>query len=208
VAFGGGGYFEIVMSITGNIVGWRNPVGTGWPAWWFDALEGAYPDFPNPPGPSMQHIEFDAAEFLPSSNNDYSAGIIHWSDAQKPSADSFNNGAIGVDSNVHCPNQTDFSGPHKYSWLWVPATSTIQGYIKNYYDDRQVGATYTWTPYVASQNGQKAQDPGCPPWCMMDRQHCRPMIGTCTENPLTVYSVTIWQKDDTKNVRRGVPLPS
>ena len=207
VAFGGGGYFEIVMSIQGNIKGWCTPGQgdcNGWPAWWFDALEGAYKDFPNPPCHPMQHIEYDAAEFLPASNRDYSAGIIHWSDANSP-PDRFNNNSTGQDSNVHIANQTDFSGRNKFGWLWVPATSTTQGYCKQYYNDKQVGATYTWTPYTG---GSKPGDPGCPPWSVLDMQHCRMMVGTCTQNPLTVYACSVWQKDDSKNVRRGTPLPA
>jgi len=202
VGFGGGGYFEIIMSIEGNIGGWPGN-GTGWPAWWTDAVEGAYDDFPNPPGPKMQHIEYDAAEFLPKSNRDYSAGIIHWTDALSP-PDQFNNNAIGQDSNVKLPSNNNFAARHKYAWLWVPATSTTKGYIKNYFDDQQVGATYTWTPYVS---GDAPNTPGDPPWSIMDRQHCRLMIGTCVENPLTVYSVSVWQKDDSHNIRRGVSIP-
>jgi hypothetical protein len=191
------------MAIQGNIIGWRNPVKTGWPAWWADALEGAYNDFPTAPGPSVQHIEYDAAEFLGASNTSYSAGIIHWSDAESP-PDSYNNGAKGMDSTVRIPAGANFANRNKYGWLWVPATSNSLGYIKNYFNGQQVGLTYTWTPYTG---GNKAGDPGDPPWSIIDRQHCRPMVGTCIENPMTVYSITVWQKDDSHNIRRGVPLP-
>jgi len=37
--------------------------------------------------------------------------------------------------------------------------------------------------------------------------HHRLMLGTGPENPMTVYSVAVWQKDDSHNIRRGVPLP-
>jgi len=43
---------------------------------------------------------------------------------------------------------------------------------------------------------------------VLDMQHCRMMVGTCTQNPLTVYACSVWQKDDSKNVRRGTPLPA
>jgi len=201
-AFGGGGYFEIEMSIFNDIIGWRQPAESGWPAWWSEALEGAANGFSNNL-PQDQHVEFDAAEFLPASNNDYSAGIIHWSNAESP-ADRFNNTALGLDSNVHIANQADFSGRHKYGWLWVPATNSTQGYIKNYFDNVQVGLTYTWTPYTG---GNKAQDPGDPPWSPIDQHHRRLLVGTNLENPMVVYSMTVWQRTDANNVRVGVPLP-
>jgi len=204
VGFGGGGYFEIDMLIENPLVGYREPPQSGWPAWWCDAVEGGFSDYSVSPGPSVQHIEFDAAEFMAANNREYSAGIIHWSDAENPNW-RFNSGVIGQDSTVRLPSNNNFGVRHKYGWLWVPATANSQGYIKNYYDRQQVGQTYTWTPYVS---GNKAQDPGDPPWSIIDRQHMHLMIGTCNENPMTIYTVTVWQKDDSKNLRVGVSLPT
>jgi len=203
VAFNGGGYFEIVMSIANPIRGWcdpsKDPTCKGWPAWWGNGIHGAFSDVPEIS--NGQNIEYDAAEFLLASNRAYSAGLIHWHAGQTYTEQ---NAGYGT-SNVTLPAANKFAAKHKYGWLWVPATATTKGYIKNYFDDALVGNTYTWDRYGG---GSEPNGSGCSFGSIIDIQHHRLMLGTGPENPMTVYSVTVWQKDDSKNKRIGVPLPT
>jgi len=198
IAFGGGGYFEIDMSF-------QNPTtsqtGSGWPAWWANNIEDA---FPNTPGflPEGIGIEYDAAEFLNTQPgpDGINAGIILW-DATGDMWTSLDNGQPG--GMLPVPTLTQ---RHKYAWLWVPATSTTQGYIKNYIDGVQRGNTYTWSRYV--QNRTWAQTRDIDPWSPMDALRFKLMIGTNNENPLTIHTVTVWQRNDSANLRAGVPFPT
>jgi len=99
----------------------------------------------------------------------------------------------------------NFAARHKYAWLWVPATNTTQGYIKNYMDGVQFGLTYTWNKYVEGRNWQQSADND--PWAVMDKSIQKLMIGCGTNNNITVYTVTVWQANDSGNFRVGTPLP-
>ena len=201
LAFGGGGYFEVTMSIQNRIKGWCNPGSDpnckGWPAWWSNSVEGDY-GIPNNL-PDGMGIEYDAAEFLDGGTNKFSAGIILWNG----SGGNYNNSQAGQGNGFTGPANFNFAEKHRYGWLWVAATDTTQGYIKNYMDGVQFGRTYTWSKYKGGNWEQTKSDP----WSPMDMGHHRLMLGTGPENPMTVYSVAVWQKDDSHNIRRGVPLP-
>ena len=199
VAFGGGGYFEVDMKIANPILGSGGDP-TGWPAWWANGAEGTYSDVPNPL-PDQQGIEYDAVELLGPGVVDYNAGIILWDG----NGHSWNNTQAGQHNGVVLPSGFDWNVRRKYAWLWVPATSTTKGYIKNYRDGAQVGRTYTWDLYNGSGWQQSANNN---PWAVLDKLHMRLLIGSNARNPMTVYSITVWQKDDSKNLRRGVPLPA
>ena len=51
---------------------------------------------------------------------------------------------LGSGSPVSVPPYTDFAEPHKYGFLWVPATRRTEGLAKWFFDDVQVGRTITW----------------------------------------------------------------
>ena len=207
VAFGGGGYFEVDMAISGTITGWcvPNTEGgpascTGWPAWWCSNAYGTYSALPNTM-PDAQGIEYDAAEFLDASSRNFSAGIILWSGDGRL----LNNSQVGQGNGFSGPVGFNFAARHKYAWLWVPATNTTQGYIKNYMDGVQFGLTYTWNKYVEGRNWQQSADND--PWAVMDKSIQKLMIGCGTNNNITVYTVTVWQANDSGNFRVGTPLP-
>jgi len=200
VAFQGGGYFECDMSIgnAGNIVSDSG----GWTAWWSNNV-GGYWGVPNDT-PDGLGIEYDAAEWLtygPQGQQEYNAGIILWN----VSGGMWTSLDAGIADSPHFPGSNDFGQRHKYGWLWVPATQTSAGYIKNYYDNVQVGHTYTWTPYTS---GDWNAIHNTNPWCAMDLGHGQQLLlGTSNNNPIRVYTVTVWQRSDSRNLRTGVPLP-
>ena len=202
--FGGGGYFEIEMSIANpnNIT----QDADGWPAWWSDAIEGGFNDFPNTL-PYNQHAEVDFVECLGSRNYN-GAGIIHWSDWYPQNtggnAWDYTTGARGIDTTINTSN-VPIQNRQKYGWLWVPHTSTAAGFTRVYLNDVQVGPTITWPTGWTS--GNKAEDPGDPPWCVLDFHHRHIMVGTSNNNPMVIYTASVWQRDDSQNIRRGVALP-
>ena len=196
VAFGGGGYFEAVFSWTDPpSPGYQNV--DGWPAWWATSVEADSFDGVAPL-PGGQNLEYDSYEAMNTvDNTEYNAGIIVW-------PQNFSNNNIGLSGSTHAPPGTDVTKPHKVGFLWVPATSTAKGYIKNFYDDQQVGRTYTWDRYGG---GWAPNTAGEPTFSIMDSQHSRLWFGTGTKNPMTVHSVSVWQASDANNMRVGLPMP-
>jgi len=189
IAFGGGGYFEATLSFTGPVLGQG---GDGWPAFWAVSIE-PMADL----GSRSQWVEPDFAEFIDKSPNQYGSGIHNWyGDARRPSD---LNAAGAYNTKVTVPPGTDYSQPHTYGWLWVPATATAKGYTKAYFDGVQVGPTITWSEY----NGASAPGrSGSSPFSVMDTQHLALILGTGSTNPMTVYNVSVWQASDVRNLTR------
>lgn len=196
VAFGMGGYFEIDMKIDGPILG-EGGDPTGWSAWWANNIEGLFNQVPNP-RPDQVGIEYDAIELLNPGVVDYNAGIILWSG----SGQTYTNTDNLEPNGVPLPPGFSWGVRRKYGWLWVPATNTTQGYLKNYRDNVQVGRTFTWNLY---QN-TNWQDSHGDPWAVLDQCKMRLMFGSPQGSPMTVYTVTVWQATDANN-RRTIPLP-
>ena len=200
VAFGGGAYFEADFSMA-NPPPESGKGGPGWPAWWLNAAESV--GYNNLASLSNnQNLEYDMAEFLVVSNSVFSTGPIHWYTGGNYSdlTAGFPNGNLTVPN----PGSNTFGARHKYGLLWVPATATTQGYSKLFYDNVEVGRTHTWDRYGG---GTVPGQAGCPPFSIFDLQHCRLLIGANAGNALTVYTITVWQRNDASNIRVGVPLP-
>ena len=195
IAFGGGGYFEVQMSIAGNILGGNNP--GGWPAWWCNNAEGLYNDVPNNL-PDQQGIEWDAAEFLAPNGTDYNAGWILWNG----SGGLYNNTDNGEPNGVSPPG-ANYTQRNTFGWLWVPATGSSRGSLKSYFNNTQVGRTYTWSLY----NGSNWEGSKSNALAVMDRCHFRLLLGSNPQNPMTVYSCTVWQASDSGNIRH-IPMPT
>jgi len=191
IAFGGGGYFEVDMLIeNAPPSGWGND-NSGWPAWWMNAAESVgYNGLPQLN--NNQNLEYDASEFMDHSNLMYAAAVHHWYGGQD-----FNDANMGVNVKCNLPAGTNMGQRHKYGWLWVPATNNTKGYIKNFFDRQQVGATYTWDIYKGGSTPNTSQ---CPWMSVIDIQHSRLILGTGGKNPLQIYSVDVWQKDGSKNL--------
>lgn len=194
VAFAGGGYFECTFSFT-------NPPsdgyqGTnGWPSWWATSVESD--SFSGVTAlPNGQNLEYDACEYLDQVNDHFNATDINWVSGTNVHQDS-----------EQCPTPSGFdpSQPHKYGWLWVPATSTTQGYIKSYIDNVQTGPTFTWNQ--CTNPSASPGSSGNPYFSIIDRAHQRLWFGSGTKNVMTVYNVNVWQATDANNMRSGVALP-
>lgn len=188
--FGGGGYFEATFSFENAPAGW--PGVDGWPAWWGGGEEqnigGGHAG-----GVLYQQVETDFVEFQNAGVYDqFQFGLIDWFDGGLLGATDY-----GYDTDSFMGN-ADPSQPHKYGFLWVPATSNSKGYAKMFFDEVQVGPTYTWSKYDGSQFPQGAGG-SSDPYSALDLQHQVLILGTGSTNPMTVYSVEVWQTTAANN---------
>jgi hypothetical protein len=185
-AFGGGGYFEATMSFKNTPRTWEEVQGRGWPSFWAGCLEsvlGLKPDLDN--------VEVDVVEFL-SGPNSFGSGVIDWYGGNGEHVSKTGNpGAV-------LPEGTDFSQPHKYGFLWIPATDTKEGSAGWYFDGQQVGTTYTWKQHDPSMSGSDSAQQN--PYSSLDVQHLLFIFGTGPDNPMTVQGMTAWQASDANNL--------
>jgi hypothetical protein len=145
----------------------------------------------------VDFMEYDAGKYL------YQNGIGHWATFPGGSFSTSNpyQGARNCRGCVAVPTGTDFSKPHRYGCLWVPATPTTRGYLKFYFDGVQTASpTFYWNYY----------DPASPPppvngstaMSVMDQRHLALILGTGTDQPMTVQSVSAWQGSSANNLTR------
>jgi hypothetical protein len=214
-AFGGGAYFEATLSFTGqNTFFYPN----GGPAFWMLDIEhlsqGPYNiNWPGAAPGCIDFFEVDGMEFDASTPRGYQNGIATWygsANAACPDGATYNpNTQIpGVTGGALVPAGTDLSQPHKYGVLWVPATgsadtTTTQGYLKFYFDDVQVGSTFVWNYYDPTLTSSYPAPPpvnGTTAMSGMDYRHLTLILGTGTAQPMTVYSVSVWQQSSAQNL--------
>ncbi|MGY3366180.1 hypothetical protein ACVWZL_003305 [Bradyrhizobium sp. GM2.4] len=149
VAFGGGAYFEGILKFNPADVIAKNFI--DWPSFWSMSIEHlvAGSGVNHWPGQaaSFEHfaeldfLEYGVSQYVPASGTNWMlCGYHDW------------HGTNGT-TQFQLPNDqvytqvfsvTDFTQYHKYGCLWVPATPTTRGYIKFFFDDTQVGSTFTW----------------------------------------------------------------
>jgi len=196
VAFGGGGYFEAVISIAGTVAH-----SNGWPAYWTNAAE-SNGNFGLGQLNNNQNLEWDFFEFQrDGDNSEFDSGWHHWYGAGQD----YSALTAGESGTCNLPPGTNINQPHKYAGLWVPATSTTQGYITMFFDDIEIiPQRHRYNLYGGgSTPGQANNSPGS----IIDLQHCRIMWGTSNVNAFTLHSFSVWQRDDSRNIRVGVALP-
>jgi hypothetical protein len=193
VAFGGGLYAEIEWS-------WENPPSPGyqnvdgWPSWWATQVESS-DRFSTPELPNRQNLEFDNCEYMNKTDStEYNCGIIHWHGG---AGAKYSNNDAGISGSAHSPAGTDVTQRHRIGWLWVPATATSRGYIESYFDGEFNGKRYEWDEYGGG--GTPGHD-DCSPFSCIDAGHSELWFGTGTKNPLTVYSVRVYQRDRSQNL--------
>jgi hypothetical protein len=191
-AFGGGAYFEAVLSI-------QNPVNSagGWPSWWSNDVEiqcGNSEACRVPPWGSDRGIWFEPDFMEHFSSTDYGCANHNWygniynyqgGDDQPLSA---HKNCSGINLNT----------PHKYGYLWVPAVrGGAQGRIEAYFDDVMLGGyRYNWfdvnnPPPYPPNNGSCTG--------AMDTRHYYLVLGTGPSNPMTVHSVNVFQRNASAN---------
>jgi hypothetical protein len=212
-AFGGGAYFEAVLSFTGQGNGpYKNggpafysldvehtsqgPYAVGWPGMPKDSSGKIYNDFFE-----VDIMEYDVKEYS------YQNGIGNWYGYPSSSGHSTSNphqSVGGSAGSVLVPARTDFSQFHKYGCLWVPATPSTQGYLKFYFDDVQTDSpTFYWNYYDPTDVSNYPAPPpinGSTAMSAMDWRHMVLILGTGTNQPMTVQSVSVWQASGANNL--------
>jgi hypothetical protein len=132
IAFGGGCYAEAVMSMQGANV---NPG----MSFWLNDIEsmngGSVGDLTGRhwPGQASDYgnwIEVDIAEF-DASGDSYGCGNHNWYGTASSFADANTGSYPGFVSPVTPGTGIDWSQPHRYGWLWVPATGGNIGFNDN-----------------------------------------------------------------------------
>jgi hypothetical protein len=214
-AFTGGGYFEWTMSFSGPAN--ASNISQGWPSLWIVDIEG--PGFNNSgdhwqgqPSNYLRWTTINVAEWandhtpMPASNTVYH----EFSDFYGPPDSS----GTQVDTGYHAngspytvPAGFSFSQPHKYGFLWVPATSSTQGYAQYYIDDVRVDTgVAVWNNYNPASPPPPVK--GTTAFSFIDARHLVPIFGTGPQNPLTVSAFSVWQKGTTTPPPSGGTAPA
>jgi hypothetical protein len=194
VAFGGGGYFQATMKFNGPASFWANDI---------ENMNGVSAGIGPHHWPGQAYgfgnwIEVDFAEF--DSPNVYGFAIHNWfgkvgSGAKTSTLDS---------GSPVSPPGADYTKPNTYGFLWVPATSSRQGYAKFFFNGVQVGNTITWSQYNPSAAPPPSARNGTA-YSVLDKLHLALILGTGNSSPNTVYGVEVWQASAADNILR---LPS
>jgi hypothetical protein len=201
-AFGGGGYFEVILKFDPTRVNCAN----GCPSFWSMSIEHLInSDGPqwNGQAPKYSHyIEVDVFEY-----DVYSEGINTYGAAMREWYGRYNVTCVTGHCNVttpysdlvrRAPADIDWRQYHKIGFLWLPATASTSGSATFYLDDQQVGVATTWSQFAA----QTPPPGGNAPWTfgIIDMQHLSLMIGTGIGQPMTVRSVKVWQGSSAANL--------
>ena len=200
VAFGGGAFFEATISFTGtpNITGvsfWANDIES--------MAGGSEGDLTRRQWPSQaagygDWIELDFPEFDTGSATQYGQGIHNFYGTAGSPQDVNTGSYPGFVSPITVPGGTDFSQPHKYGFLWVPATASAQGSAQWFFDDVQVGTTVHWNQYNAANAPPPVQ--GTSAYSIMDTRHFALILGLgSSSNPMTIHAVSVWQASASSN---------
>jgi hypothetical protein len=205
--FGGGLYLEAEISVSNSIVS-----GGGWPAWWSNDIDGqrayrgstyyqAQCAWPGRPG---QYVWFEP-DYMECNQDGIAGGAVHvW----------YNGGTLGDGNNPDAwlsggaTNRAsiDMTQRNKFGFLWVPATQGVansgrmemwyngaiardtsgrqMAFRYNYWGD--AGTTGVFPPNITSAMGG------------MDNRHLYLIIGA-GQNSMRFYSISVWQKDNSKN---------
>jgi hypothetical protein len=191
-AFGGGGYFEATISFVGAPV-----MNGGWPSFWANDIENQINErtgngvsqWQGQPQGFVNNIEVDFLECMTGSGS-YGIAMHNWYGFQS-SIQSVNSGNVSG-SPVSLPAGTDTSKPHKYGFLWVPASGSAKGTGQFFFDGKQVGNTISWNQY--NPNTPPPPVVGDTAFSVLDSRNLYLILGTGPSNPMTVSSVTAWQK--------------
>jgi hypothetical protein len=89
-----------------------------------------------------------------------------------------------------------FSNYHTYGALWVLASDTAEGYIQWYFDGAPVGQHVSWTKLTSLWT----TPPSPFSFGIGDLQHLVVILGTGTQYPMTVKSVSVWQQSGDNNL--------
>ena len=148
---GAAGYFEATFSFDPQSVV-ANPHNS-WPAWWAMSLE----HFLNLPG---QHWTGQLSNVMHFAEMDFFIDTWNWAGRNTYGGATHDWGGTwgtnaskkGWQYNYHnnnfvirLPKDTDFTKPHRYGYLWLPASATSQGYAHYYFDGLPTTNKVTWS---------------------------------------------------------------
>lgn len=212
LAFGGGAYIEATLAFNpGNTV--KAPKGTQWPAFWAMSIEhlaqtpneqwqGAEPGYVH--FAEVDIFEYDVWGFA---GKDAYGGAVHdWFGRYKTTCPNLpfchvtnSNGGGSNFSNfvVATPIGTDFTSPHRYGVLWMPATPSRQGSLEYYFDRNATSIRVSWQLFA-----KQLPPPGLNDWTfgVADQQHLALILSTGVNQPLTVKNIIVWQKNGCQNL--------
>jgi hypothetical protein len=173
VAYGGGFYTEATLAIEGGeYKGYGMPGSDGWPAFW--ALDIERQMDLGKDGYELDFMEYWAQDRFGSAIHDWRADGGHGTSNFPP---------------FTLPADVDWSKPHRYGFLWVPATDTTQGYAEFFFDGKPIPSTrLAW-----------GKDDGSA-WAGIDSRHYYLILGSGSGNPIKVSDVQVWQKDASQNI--------
>lgn len=233
MAFGGGAYIEATLrfdprDVVAGTVDGKLP---GWPAWWTLSLEhqiGTTLHEPYRGKPSKtdflwdgqsskpfgapqaatryaHFVEPDIFEYIfPSGGTRYYGTLHDWSGTWSSDSGWSSNVTQGYWNALKDPGaDTDFRQYHRYGLLWIPATDTVPGLLRYYFDDRPMGADVRYDKYDARRHVPPVTS--STPWLfgVIDQQHLTLILSTSAGMPLTIKDVSVWQKDTSKNLVGG-----
>jgi hypothetical protein len=197
--FGGGGYFEATFSFTGADDSSLSL--SGWPSYWANDIENmsqnavtALTQWPGQPAGYGNWIETDFFEYDHRSTSRYGIQIHNWYGRYGSQRD-----VVSFGPGISVPAGFDWSQPHKYGFLWVPATATSRGYAQMYLDRVQVGPTVYWDQYDPAAALPPPPVNGSTTVSVLDTRHLALIFNTDPHNPMTVYAVSVWQASAANN---------
>lgn len=98
-----------------------------------------------------------------------------------------------------------YAQPNRYGFLWVPASATLGGYAKWFFNDVQVGNTMTWNQYNPSAPPPPSEANGTA-YSVLDTRHLALILGGPGPNDAgitnTVDAVSVWQASAASNLVR------
>jgi hypothetical protein len=102
-------------------------------------------------------------------------------------------------SNVYAvtPVGTDFTLYHRVAFLWVPATSSTNGYLKFYFDDEPIGTELQWTQFTTQSPPPTANPPINWTMGILDQQHLTLILNGSGNVAMNVRSIDVWQNSAT-----------
>ena len=188
IAFGGGGYFESIMSFDLDTA-------TGGATFWAEDIEGmgggtagnlSASQWPGQPAKFINAMEVDFMEFDPApampSSQTYGSFVHH-------NYGLSGSGTVGNGS-VFNVGPVDFPAtlpPLQRIIMVLPATKTSKGSLTTFFDRKPVGKVITWNLY----------DPALPPppvdpgsaYSILDQRHLALIIGNFGSNLLSPFMV-------------------
>jgi hypothetical protein len=171
----------------------------GW--YWFSIAGGNLNNAPPHTTPTTGGNSYWAAyqnwtevDFMEYNNSEYTIenNIGNWTDFFGSTSNPY-----GI---VPVSGSTNFAEPHVYGCLWVPATPSTQGYLKFYMDGVQTSQTFYWDYYDLASPPAPTPVNGSTAMSVMDLRHLMLILGTGTDQPMTVQSVSVWQASSANNI--------